>query len=282
MPRSILACLALFSASAFAIGPAPVWTVSGFAQPASALYTADKQIIYVSNIDGAPNAKDGKGYISRLGPDGSIIKRDWFRGLNAPKGLGYAGGFLYVADLDELLRIDTGNGRIVGRYKAQGAKNLRDVAVDVQGRVYVTDPATNAIWRLSGEQFGVWLQDPALYGPTGLALEKGRIVVASIGAAGEGGSSGYLLAIDPATRAIEPRFGALGFGVLDSVVGDGKGGYYVDDAGHGNVYHVAANGEAPLWLLLEPGIADLGLIPGRRLLVPNTEQGTVSAYALDN
>ena len=70
--------------------------------------------------------------------------------------------------------------------------------------------------------------------------------------------------------------------MLDSVVADGRGGYYVDDASHGNVYHVAANGEAPLWLLLEPGIADLGLIPGRRLLVPNTEQGTVSAYALDH
>ncbi len=275
----VLACCA---GPAEAAGPAPVWTTSGFAQPASAVYAADKQVIYVSNIDGDPSAKDGKGFISRLSADGTLIKREVYRGLNAPKGLAYRGGYLYVADLDELVQIDTGNGRITQRYRAAGAKNLHDVAADAQGRVYVTDPATNAIWRLSGQQFSVWVQDAALNGPTGVSLEKGRVVGSSAGAPGDGGAKGYLISIDPVTRAIEPRFAPLGFGSLDGVVADVKGGYYVSDGVHGNVYHVSPTGENNLWLLLEPGLADLALLPGKRLVVLNTEAGTLSAFALQD
>lgn len=287
MPALILVLLSVCCFAARAAGPAPVWVASGFAQPSSAVYAADTQVIYVSNLGGSAGAAPaGAGFISRLARDGTVIKRDWFRGLKAPRGLGYYYGLLYVADRDELIEIDTGNGRIRHRYASKGATALHDVAVDGQGRVYVSDPGANAIWRLSGEQFTVWVQDSALQGPKGLVLEKGRVIVAGSGSAsasasGDGTAGGYLSSVDLTTRAVEPRFAPIGFGALDGVSADGSGGYYVCDAPHGNVYHQLATGENRLWLLLDPGLADLALIPGQRLLVPNTEAGTVSAFALD-
>ncbi|GAC1626424.1 MAG: hypothetical protein NVS9B10_14330 [Nevskia sp.] len=47
-------------------------------------------------------------------------------------------------------------------------------------------------------------------------------------------------------------------------------------AGSGAAYRGQAD---RLWLLLDPTTARL--VPGRFVLVPNTEQGTVSAFALD-
>ena len=44
-------------------------------------------MLYVSNITDHPFKKDGTGYISKIGLDGSIIEKKWVKGLNAPKGL---------------------------------------------------------------------------------------------------------------------------------------------------------------------------------------------------
>ena len=58
--------------------------------------------LFVSQIDGQPNEKDGKGRISKLGLDGTVVTADWFTALNAPKGLRSFGGTLWVADMDEV------------------------------------------------------------------------------------------------------------------------------------------------------------------------------------
>ena len=47
-------------------------TVKGFQNPESAKYDAELDVWYVSNVNGAPGAKDGNGYISRLKGDGTI------------------------------------------------------------------------------------------------------------------------------------------------------------------------------------------------------------------
>ena len=62
--------------------------------------------LYVSQIDGQPGEKDGKGRISKLGLDGSVVTADWASGFNAPKGLRSFGGVLWVADIDEVIGID--------------------------------------------------------------------------------------------------------------------------------------------------------------------------------
>jgi sugar lactone lactonase YvrE len=284
--RHLLACTLLAAAlPGHAVGPEPKWTLTGFAQPESVVFAANQNVLYVSNINGEGTAKDGNGFISKVGADGRMIRRDWLRGLNAPKGLGYKNGLLYIADIDELVVVDTGNGRIKARHKAAGAKFLNDVALDAGGRVYVSDLFTNTIWRLNGESLGVMIASPKLEGPNGLLVEGDRLIVGSWGVLTgngfEASSDGYLLSVDRTTAAIEPRFAPIPFANLDGVVSDGRGGYIVSDWLHGNVYKVSANGENTLWLLLEQGSADIAMGPNRTVLVPMMLNNELRAYALD-
>src|SRR5687768_3451158 len=74
--------------------------------PESVLYDAGNKVLYVSNIDGAPDGRDGKGSIGKVGLDGKIIAADWVTGLNAPKGMALVKNTLWVSDLDEVTAID--------------------------------------------------------------------------------------------------------------------------------------------------------------------------------
>lgn len=282
MTRSLLAVFALCASAAHAAGPVPLWTASGFANPESAIYSTQQKVLYVSNINGEPNAKDGNGFISQLSLDGKPIKREWLKGLNAPKGLGYYYGLLYIADLDELLEVDTGNGRIKRRLKAPGSKGLSDVVVTGNGTVFVSEESGNTIWRLQGGSFAPWVRDPALEGPNGLLFDKGQLVVASFGvprADGQGAENSYLKTVDLTTKTIAARFLPIPLGNLDGLASDGKGGTVVSDFSRGNVFRIGADGQPNLWLQLTPGTADLGTAPGL-LLVPQRLENTVSAYAL--
>jgi len=283
MIRLVLSALALLVAqSALAVGPEPIWKADGFANPESVVYASQQKLLYVSNVNGEPNAKDGNGFISQLGLDGKIIKRQWFKGLNAPKGMAYYHGWLYVADVDELVEIDTGNGRVKRRLKAPGAKFLNDVTVTANGTVFVSDMVTNTIWRLSGEAFTPWLADAALENPNGLLFEKGQLLVASWGVMKPDFSTetpGYIKKIDLESRAITARFLPIPLGNLDGLVSDGKGGYVVSDFIRGNVFRIGSNGQPNLWLQLTQGTADLDTAPGL-LLLPQMAENTVSAYVL--
>ena len=56
--------------------------------PESVIYSPKQDILFVSNIDGKPNEKDQKGFISKVLPsNGNIIELSWITGLNAPKGM---------------------------------------------------------------------------------------------------------------------------------------------------------------------------------------------------
>lgn len=133
--------------------PTKLWEASGFQNPESALPDIAGGILYVSNVAGGPVDKDGNGYISKLTLDGKVTTEKWVSGLDAPKGLALAGGKLYVADIDQLVEIDTANGTISARYPAAGSKFMNDTAADGEGRIYVTDMGGNAIWRLENGTF---------------------------------------------------------------------------------------------------------------------------------
>ena len=282
MRHSLFASLALFSAAAMAVGPAPLWTASGFAKPESAAYSAQQNRIYLSNVNGEETAKEGKGFISLLAADGHVIKREWKTGLNAPKGIAIKGGLLYVADIDELLEIDTGNVRVLRRFKGAGAKFFNDVAVSGD-TVYVSDMVTNIIWRLQGQSFTPWLNDAALENPNGLLFSGGQLLVASWGVMKADFSTetpGYLKAVDVGSLSVAPLFTPIPLGNLDGLVADGKGGLIVSDFNKGNIFRISAKGEVKLWLPLEPGTADLGVIPGKAVLIPNMNTNTLTAYPL--
>ena len=65
-----------------------LWETALFKNPESVIYSPKQDILFVSNIDGKPNEKDQKGFISKVSPsNGNIIELSWITGLNAPKGM---------------------------------------------------------------------------------------------------------------------------------------------------------------------------------------------------
>ena len=119
-----------------------------FKVPESVLYDISSGRVFVSNIDGASNGKDGKGHISLLTKDGKIKKSVWASGINAPKGLGLYGKSLYVADLDAIAIFQTGNGTLQKRIEIPGAKFLNDLTIYEKGTIYVSDSETGIIHKM--------------------------------------------------------------------------------------------------------------------------------------
>jgi DNA-binding beta-propeller fold protein YncE len=284
MPLAAVSFLALLS-QAGAAELKQVWEVTGLKGPESAVYDPVRGVIYVSNVNGEPAAKDGNGFVSMLSPDGKATELEWVKGLDAPKGMALVGDILYVADKDVLVAIDVTSGEIKQRYEAAGAKFLNDVTADGQGRVYVSDMMANSIWRLEGGEFSEWLRDEALENPNGVLADDGRILVGSWGRMADDFSTkvpGHMKVVDVATKKVSPMGDTTPVGNLDGVEPDGRGGYTVTDWLNGAIFHVSADGKATRLLDLNQGSADHEFIEKDRLVVlPMMMDGKVVAYRLD-
>lgn len=132
-------------------------TDSVLAVPESALLK--DSILYVSLIDGAPDGKDGKGGIAKIGIDGKIINLQFTTGLNAPKGSGIYQNTLYVADLDVIVAIDLTNGSIIKKIPVPGASFLNDITIDDNGTIYVSDSKGNKIYMVQNKQPAVFIEN---------------------------------------------------------------------------------------------------------------------------
>ncbi len=78
--------------------------------PESVYYDEDRDVLYVSNINGDPTGKTGDGFISKLNLDGSVKEMKWVTGLDAPKGMAVFDGKLYVSDIQNLVVINIEKG----------------------------------------------------------------------------------------------------------------------------------------------------------------------------
>ena len=107
----------------------------------------DSKYIYVSNMSGAGNLKDGIGWISKLNKKGQVLQEQWVKGLNAPKGLGVFKGQLYTSDIDEIVVIDIAKTSIQ-KISIPGAKLLNDISIDPTGNVYISDTFGAKIFKL--------------------------------------------------------------------------------------------------------------------------------------
>jgi len=81
-------CCSLVSANAQKVTVQQLWATDTILKvPESVLVDDIENCLWVSNIDGAANDKDGKGSISKLSKTGTPIHLEWITGLNAPKGM---------------------------------------------------------------------------------------------------------------------------------------------------------------------------------------------------
>ncbi|MFD0739409.1 SMP-30/gluconolactonase/LRE family protein [Lysobacter koreensis] len=276
MPKTALAIACVLALSGCATQSrlptlTPLWSTPGFANPESAIPDATGEFLYVSNVAGEGDARDGNGFISRVSLDGAILEREWATGLDAPKGLALAGARLFVSDVTALVEIDAGTGRTVARHAVEGAGFLNDVAVTADGTVLVSDSAKARIHAWRDGRMQLWLEHDLLRSINGLLPERERLIVTTM--------QGRLLAVDWNTRAITPL--AEGLGNADGVVALRDGTYLVGEW-PGRLFHVAGDGASTVLLDQREAKHYLNdfILLGDRLIVPNWEPSTVSAYRL--
>jgi len=240
--------------------------------PESVFYDDAYNILYVSCIGGVPpDAKDGDGYLAKVGLNGKIIEPMWVKGLDGPKGMGKVGNKLFVADITKVVEIDVESGQITNQYEVDGATFLNDVTVSSDGKVYISDSNTSTLYILENGTVEILVQDNNLGGPNGLLAEENRIITAAFG-------SGNVFTL--------ARDGSGITSVLDSLPsGDGivkyKSGYIVSNW-NGEIYEISSDWTKHLLLdtkAMNKNAADIEIIGSNNmLLVPTFFGNSIAAY----
>jgi hypothetical protein len=248
-------------------------TQPDFKTPESVCFDQLRNIFYVSNVAGGPSDKDNNGFISTLSYDGKILQLEWCKGLNAPKGMGISGNYLYVTDIDAIVKIDITQRKIVKRYVIKGARFLNDVTVDKDGCVYFSDMNDNAIYRMRGSAPELFIKSEKLNQPNGLYAEGNNLLA---------GLRDRIIIVNLKSKEITDFI--LNTGGIDGIVADGKGNYIVSDW-LGNVHLVGPRNIKEKLLDTTPekiNAADIEFIPSQGiLLIPTFGDNRVMAYQLN-
>lgn len=248
-----------------------------FRTPESVLYDAAADVYFVSNINGTPSAKDGNGFISKVGPDGHVIALQFIQGgrdsvtLNAPKGMGLHGDTLFVADVDNVRMFDRNTGHPLGAIAVPGATFLNDVDVWRDGTLWFTDSGLKPDFSASGSD-AVYMRGTsgavrklaagaALGHPNGVLADSSGATVVTFG-------SGEVYHLDlqgNRTAMAKPPAGQL-----DGVVRTADGTLFISSWADSSVVGMKP-GEAMYMMVQHPieSPADIGLDSKRhRLLIP--------------
>jgi hypothetical protein len=259
------------------------WTTTdGIKNPESVYYDSASGFVFTSQIDGAPDGKDGNGRIAKLNGDGSVANANFVTGLNAPKGLRVCDGTLWAADLGEVLAVDVASGAITSRVAIPESKLLNDIACD-GSMAYVSDMLGNKIYMVMNGTASVAAEGD-LEHPNGLLVDGDRLIVGGWGSEPKADFStdvkGRLYAYDLKTKQKTP-ITANPTANIDGLEADGAGGYLITDYNTGALYRVTAAGQATQIKQLKAGAADIGFVPASRiLLVPQMNDNQIAAIDL--
>ncbi len=240
----------------------------------SVLHDAGKKMIYVSNINGEPGAKDGNGSIGRVTLAGKVENAEWVKGLDAPKGLGLYRDKLYVADLTKVVVIDTKTGQKLKDIEVTGAEFLNDVTVDSKGQVYVSDSNTGTVFRITNDKSEVWLKNSSLKRINGLLAYQNKIYLIDM-------NDGSFYQVNESDKSLVKKAEGLKGG--DGIVPVGKDEFLISNW-NGEVHYVSSNGQTQKLLDTKAeklNAADIEYIPAQNLLlIPTFFGNKVMAYQL--
>jgi hypothetical protein len=260
----------------------PIFDRVAFASPSAITYDADRDLYWVSNLNGED--PKGKGFISRLEPDAERSTLNYIDGrrqgvsLDAPRGLAVFGDILYVADVKAVRRFKASTGEPLGDIDVPGAVFLSDVAVAVDGSIYIADVGSDpseaaiadagadAIYQISpAGQVSVVAKRSNLGGPFALvANETGLWITCS-------GSSELLLLVPGADGEAVADAGRLALpGTAPrGIVGMPDGTFLISSEATGSVYRGYRDGPFQAVVDALEGPGDLGYDTRRqRLLIP--------------
>lgn len=266
--------------------PFLLWETPGFINPESVIYDEKRERYYVSNVNGSPIDKDGKGTISTVTLNGEMIEEAWIIGLDSPKGLTLYNNKLYVADVDTLIEIDIESRIITNTYQDSTAKMLNDVTVTSDGIIYVSDMLTNRIYSLKDDHLEIWLESNELENPNGLHATEKELIVGAWGVMAEDFSTevpGHLKTVNYNDKTIKPLGSGTPVGNLDGIESDGKGNYFVTDWMAGKLMLITPEGESTVLLELTQGMADHEVIlDSNVVLLPMMKDNKLLAYDINS
>ncbi len=238
----------------------------------SVIYDEVSDVLYVSNINGVPDAKDGNGFISTVSLDGKIIDLNWATGFDAPKGLGIHNGKLYVADIDRVHEIDIASAKVLNSFVAEGAKFLNDIVTSKDGKVYMSDTGAGEILLLENGVFTKLLTD--LDGPNGLLVDGNAMLVALW-------NSKTLNWLDLSSNQLTLKTDSIENPDGIEAIGDGT---YLVSSWNGLVTFINKDWKSSVILdtqLSKKGAADIEYIPSKKLLlVPTFYKNSIMAYEI--
>jgi hypothetical protein len=287
--RTTVLCVTLVALAACRPGakgaPIKAASVGGFQTPESVKWDAAQDVYFVSNINGAPNAKDGNGFISKVGPAGMVMDSAFITGLNAPKGMALVGDTLWVTDIDAVRAFNARTGAAVATVAVPGAIFLNDIAAAPDGSLYVTDtairfgaagvehPGTDQIFRIAPDRtVSVAAKSDAFARPNGITWDvaNSRFIVVPFG-------GNALFAWKPGDAA--PTVIGTGPGQFDGVE-IAHGAIWVSSWADSSVYRYV-DGEGTNLIKGVPSPADIGYDARRnRLLIPIFTQNRFEIWQL--
>ncbi|MGF2412750.1 SMP-30/gluconolactonase/LRE family protein [Ferruginibacter sp.] len=244
-------------------------TDSVFKVPESVLFNKAGNVLYVANIDGKdPWGADGLGSVGKMNADGKNITVDWVTGLQAPKGMGMYKGKLYVADLKEIVVINTATGVIEKRIVVAGAAGLNDISIDNKGTIYVSDSKAKRVYQVKGDNATILLD--SLKGPNGVLAYKNALYVLDAGGL-------YKMNADKTLALITDGMegGTDGVEVIN-------GKEFIVSTWAGVVYYVKADGSKQTLMDGRPikmNSADIGIDAKNKIIfVPTFWRNSVASY----
>ena len=242
----------------------------------SVVHDEDKDIYLVA----------GRGFIARVSPDGSVLNREFIKGLAAPAGMTLREGELWVADATMIRIFDRSSGRAIRTIDLapHGAVHLSDIAVGIDDSVYVTDSGVRIkanrervreshgrIFRIEADgDVEVAIHDEELNSPSGIVWDGTRFLVAQ-------SYGNEIVAWQPGhhVKAVLRGPGAFdGLTVLPN-------GTVIVSSHHDDALHAGTTGD--LRPLFSRGPTPAGIAFDRkrnRLLVPSTEGGWLEGWNL--
>lgn len=236
----------------------------------SVIYDQANNVLYVANINGAPDGKDGNGFISKVNLDGQVTELNWVKGMDAPKGMGIANGKLFVTDIDRIHEIDIASSKITKTHKAEGAMFLNDVATDDAGKVYVSDTGAGVVYLIENGKLSKWLEN--IQSPNGLLVDNNQLFVL-------GFESKALSSVDLTSKQVSLKVDSIDNGDGLEPVGDGG---YLASSWNGMVHYVSPEWKSTTLLnttAQQINAADIEYIADQKLLlVPAFFKNKVVAY----
>lgn len=215
---------------------------AGFLNPAGMAVDLERNSIYLANVNGRDNEKNGSGYISRLSDEGSIQQLHFIDStkevkLDAPKGLAILNGKLYITDINFVHVYDLEKKRFLDDVAFTGIEvgELYGIVPTGDNELYTVDAQKNAVYKIDAEgKTSIFVQDDSLGQPRNIAwhpLNEYFLV--------SGWSSGQVQAYNK--KAVKESIPSIFLRTLGGLAIDSEGKIYLSSEGLRSIYVLERN-----------------------------------------